>query len=644
VPHDLRENAEGRLRLHAEVEQLRARGVRTANVVVTHDEVNDRHGTGVLVQRLVAGRDDVLSIRGQDHYGGEHVLGRAQLAVPPSLTDRADIYRWTLGAMRGIEVGWILCVPLGPPEIAVALALRDAHSVPLCLYLMDDQNLEGHDIPDELMSEAIDKATVRFAISSDMRGAYEAKYGRRFWILPPTLPPGVIPGRPRPTGHDRGVVVGNIWGRGWLEALRETVREAGLEVDWYPNAPRGGWLDVDPAELAVDGLRLLEPLPAFDLARRLRDYEFALMPSAPRLGGPESHAVAALSLPSRLATVVGATELPIVVLGDADTCAARFVSFFDLGVSCSYGGRELRDAVEGFRGDGPRAALDEAVGRMRRLLHVDDLGGWIERAIVGGRPPTLHFEELEVHPLLHAPHYGEEAPGLGPWLWGFETLNASLSRLSALGWQPSFVIDGGSSSGVWSDIVARHFPLARFVLVDPLEDRYDGGAREVFRERLPDAVHVQAALGARSGTGTLHVEDQLYGSSLRPEHVPDAASTLTVPVTTLDQVARDAGLTPGGMLKLDIQGAELEAIEGGERVLADLADVVVIEVTLDPPGEEAPSWSQIDRRLGDLGFVAWDQAGEWRDPRTGRLHQMDLIYMRRDTLKSLHPPVPSTEA
>src|SRR5207244_12556504 len=141
--------------------------------------------------------------------------------------------------------------------------------------------------------EAIEKATVRFAISSDMRSAYEAKYGHRFWILPPTLSPGVVPGRPRPKARGRGALVGNVWGRDWLRALRSTVRESGLEVDWYSNAARGGWLDIDPERLSADGLHLLDPLPEPDLARRLRDYEFALLPSAPQLDETDNKAVAA---------------------------------------------------------------------------------------------------------------------------------------------------------------------------------------------------------------------------------------------------------------------------------------------------------------------------------------------------------------
>ena len=37
------------------------------------------------------------------------------------------------------------------------------------------------------MAEALDKARLRLAISSDMRDAYEAKYKRKFWVAPPTI-------------------------------------------------------------------------------------------------------------------------------------------------------------------------------------------------------------------------------------------------------------------------------------------------------------------------------------------------------------------------------------------------------------------------------------------------------------------------
>jgi FkbM family methyltransferase len=599
---------------------------RRVDAVVTFNEVNDRHGTGVLVQRLIGGRRDIISLRAHDHYGGEHLLPGPQFVVPHSAVSRADVYRWTLEATAGVHVGWVLCVPFGEADVTAALALSDAHGAQLCIYVMDDANVEGAGIPDDVLAEAFAKARIRFAISSDLRDAYEAKYGHRVWLLPPTLPPGVVPAPPRRSTRARGVVVGNVWGRTWLQALRETVRESGITVDWYPTATRAGWLDLAPNSLAADGIRLLEPLPEAELADRLRDYEVSLLPSAPELGG-ENHGIAALSLPSRITSLIGASEIPTIVLGDPDSCAARFVRCFGLGASCPYRGDALLEAMDRLATPDARAELQLAIAQVREILEVDDLPGWLASAIATGRPPTRQFEALTVDPPRGLRGFLDDTPPLGPWMRNFDALHAALGRLADAGVRPSFVLDGGSSTGVWSDVVARTFPNARFVLVDPIEDLYDGTAVAAYRARLPDAVHVKAALGSTEGSAELHLDRGLYGSSVHVDNVEVAAATATtVPVTTLDAIAETTGLTPGGLLKLDLQGAELEALEGGTRFL-ELVDVIIVEVTL-AASNAFPPWRRIDDWMAANGFTVWDQAGDWRDPRTGRMLQMDIVYVR----------------
>jgi FkbM family methyltransferase len=628
VTSDLKLNLERRLELQSELEQLGRRLDQPVDVVVTHNEINHRHGTGVLVQRLLGPDSRVISIRAHDHYGAEQAIGLTQLRVPATASDRASLYRWALEVMQGLPLGRVLCVPYADSELTVALALHDALRAPLCLYLMDDQNITASGIADPLMAEAVDKARLRLAISSDMRDAYQSKYRRRFWLLPPTLPAGIAPSSRRPQ-PGRAVIVGNVWGQGWLDALRRTLPGSGLRVDWYANAP-GVWLQLDAEQCAAEGLRLKAPLSEAQLAERLGQYEVALLPSAPSLADPQNGAVAALSLPTRIASLLAAAEIPILVLGDPDSCAARFVTHFGLGAAFPYDTEELTGAVARFAQDESRAQLSQAVAHMRERLSIEDLPGWLRASMDAGRPPTDRFEALSVQPPKLVPGYIEDTPRLDPWLGGFEPLHASLRRLAAQGFEPSFVLDVGSSTGVWSDVAARTFRQAQYLLVEPLLSRYDPEAVHGFRQRLPRASYIEAAAGARAGSAELYLDAQLYGSSLMAESLPASSSTVRVPMLALDELAQRHGLSAGGLLKLDVQGAELEAMEGAERLLRELVNVVVVEVSLRPGGEALPSWREIDQRLQSFGFGVWDQAGSWRHPDSGVLLQMDLVYVRRE--------------
>src|SRR5262249_30215887 len=145
-----------------------------------------------------------------------------------------------------------------PDELITAIALKELFRVPLCLYVMDDNNVYAHGIPDELMREAVNKADLRLAISPEMRDAYELKYNLKFWVVPPVVSPQSLRAqpetRPKPDPENRvGVLIGNVWSRRWLERLRQTVRQAGTELHWYGNAT-APWLKVTAKELQQDGI------------------------------------------------------------------------------------------------------------------------------------------------------------------------------------------------------------------------------------------------------------------------------------------------------------------------------------------------------------------------------------------------------
>ena len=130
----------------------------TVDVVLSRSEVNNRYGTGILIQRMFPGhRANVVSIRSTSIWDGEQEFGIRQLVIPTGL-QRSQLYAWTLAHTDDLTIGRVYCVPYRAEEIIAALALTDAHRAPFCLYVMDDQNVATNGISDEVMAEAIDKA------------------------------------------------------------------------------------------------------------------------------------------------------------------------------------------------------------------------------------------------------------------------------------------------------------------------------------------------------------------------------------------------------------------------------------------------------------------------------------------------------
>jgi FkbM family methyltransferase len=607
------------------------RTLHDVDVVISCNEVNDRHGTGVLIQRMFANPFDVISIRAQSHYNGEQSWGRIQATPPEENLDRSSLARWVLQLTASYSVRRIFCVPFGESELHLALALRDATGAPLCLYVMDDQNAYGGVISDTLMAEAVEKSTVRLAISSDMRDTYELKYARRFWIAPPTIlhRQPATPVTPTP---GTAVMIGNIWGRSWLKELRDTVRSSGVKVTWFANNPGAAWLGEEVDGLERDGIEIVAPLPESELMHRLGGFEFAILPSAPVMEGAENASVAALSLPSRVPYLLGASSLPIAVLGDLRSCAARFVRYFGVGAAIPYQASALHDFMSMIRSSDWRTGQATCLASVRAALDCPDVAGWFRATLDSGRPATNQFESLQVLPKLLVNQHLDETPRLGPWLHHMNQLRSGLDRIRSEGFVPSFIVDVGASNGIWSAIVSEVFPNAHYVQVEPLRSRYDANSIAQYEAKLGRLDVIVAAVGSSPSTAVLHVDEHLYGASLLEAGASSKGSLerVEVKVRTLDDIASALRLHGEGIVKLDIQGAELEALRGARNLVAKNVVALILEITVDVQDESLPNFLAVANHLDELGFVYYDDAGEWRDPTSGVLLQKDVIFVKKD--------------
>jgi FkbM family methyltransferase len=211
----------------------------------------------------------------------------------------------------------------------------------------------------------------------------------------------------------------------------------------------------------------------------------------------------------------------------------------------------------------------------------------------------------------------------------------AMSRLKNGGLNPDFVIDVGSSTGAWSDAVQRIFENARFVLADPLISKYVQPAEAPKTSGHAGFERVEAAVSNRAGKADFQVSPELRGSSLsrRPDCPP--GQSVEVQVVTIDQLAKDKGISGRGILRINAPGAERLVLEGAARFLSQI-DVVVIWVSLADGGAEAKSFSGMLVFMEDLGFRYFDDAGDWRSPVDGTLLRKEAVFLRNGLLTS--PP------
>jgi len=365
------------------------------DVVISANEINDKHGTGPLVKRIFHGRKNIFSIRSKNDWGGQN-FGDWNVCIPQGDRERPEYFGRVLAALGNRRVRQALCVPFLADEVKTAIAVKEIYGAELCSYLMDDQNVAAHNIPDDLMTEFFRRCSLRLVTHAELRDAYERKFGMEFFVLPAVVPDHLVAREPvefSPPEEETGVLIGSFWDQSWFDRTCDVLEGLDCRIDWFGNN-KSPWLRFPPEDLERAGITARGLVPEPELAQRLRDYSYVIVPVGTFDDKEDNTGVARLSLPGRILFAVSTSHTPLLLLGSEETCGARFVRHFDLGEVAPYSSSAVGAAI--------RRLLDPAAQRRMRqnALAVgpkfSDRGvvEWLEKSIEAGRPADERFEEI----------------------------------------------------------------------------------------------------------------------------------------------------------------------------------------------------------------------------------------------------------
>ena len=101
-------------------------------------------------------------------------------------------------------------------------------------------------------------------------------------------------------------------------------------------------------------------------------------------------------------------------------------------------------------------------------------------------------------------------------------------------------------------------------------------------------------------------------------------------MTTLDEVVGSV-ITSPQLLKLDVQGYEVEVLKGATRILAH-TEVALLEVSLIEYNAGSPLFAEVIACMSNAGFAAYDICGYARRESDRALFQVDMLFVRLDEL------------
>lgn len=217
-----------------------------------------------------------------------------------------------------------------------------------------------------------------------------------------------------------------------------------------------------------------------------------------------------------------------------------------------------------------------------------------------------------------------------------ESVLHTLEQASRIGLMPRTVIDVGAAYGAFTRLCHPVFPDARYLLIEPLEE-YRPLLDEA-RQTLTSVDYTIAAASARDGEVAINVHPDLVGSSLYREVETGTGvngMTRAVCSITVDRFVREAGATGPFLLKIDVQGAERDVLEGAERTLGD-AELVILEVSFFQFFEDGPECADIIAYMKARGFVPYDVVARQYRPLDNALSQADIAFVKEGGLFRRH--------
>ena len=204
--------------------------------------------------------------------------------------------------------------------------------------------------------------------------------------------------------------------------------------------------------------------------------------------------------------------------------------------------------------------------------------------------------------------------------------------------RPNTILDVGAHRGKVAEQLAALYHPAFLGLVEPLPEMV---ALLQQKKLAPQQQVFSCALGREEGWTTLQVLAYPPSSSLlevNPESASrfqrpmDKVDTIRVPMHTLDTIFEQCGLQHLDLLKIDVQGYEMEVFHGGVDSLKKTG-VIVAEVSFFEHYIGQPLFEQVYHFLHDLGFELRSTFGYTYDLR-GLPLQCDAVFINRALVSS----------
>ncbi|WP_426094218.1 FkbM family methyltransferase [Flavobacterium sp. DSR2-3-3] len=194
------------------------------------------------------------------------------------------------------------------------------------------------------------------------------------------------------------------------------------------------------------------------------------------------------------------------------------------------------------------------------------------------------------------------------------------------------IIDVGANSGQFTKVATHLYPHAQIHTFEPLPDLYSIIEKKFSSN--PNINTYNIALGNEDGTILFNKNKFGHTSSIleiNEENIhftrkDNVLEQIRVQIKKLDSIALFTDKTHLSLLKLDVQGYELEVLKGADQTLKAI-DYIIIEANLEELYSSQPSFTVMNNYLQMKGFELMGML-DFNLGNKNKYIEFDLLYRK----------------
>jgi FkbM family methyltransferase len=166
------------------------------------------------------------------------------------------------------------------------------------------------------------------------------------------------------------------------------------------------------------------------------------------------------------------------------------------------------------------------------------------------------------------------------------------------------IIDVGANKGQFQKSANYFYPNAKIYSFEPIHELYN----KLVKNNYTRITNFNMALGNEVGIQEFNKNEYRHSSSfyeieIDNNNFPSSKTTkINVEINTLDNIAPKLDLIGTVLLKLDVQGFEMEALRGGKNTLKNHIDYIIIEISFKKLYNNQPTYTELNKFLNEQNF------------------------------------------